>query len=718
MDQLVAGRGPLLPRPSAKALRRAALASGIAAALVAAVAALVPVAAQAATFQFAPKAAYKTGSAPEALAAGDLNGDGKPDIVSANAFESNVSVLINKGDGTFAEQVGYPTGAVPTGVAIADLNGDGKGDIVTADAAENKVSVLINKGDGTFEGKVDYPTGEEPIALAVADVNGDKNADIVTANAQGDTVSVLLGNGKGEFAAPKEFATGKGPVAVAIGDLNGDQSPDIVTANVEDNTVSVLLGNGKGEFAAAQGFTTGKGPVAVAIGDLNGDQSPDVVTANVEDNTVSVLLGNSKGEFAGKKDAEVGKAPTGVALADLNADGRPDIATADANSNTASVLLGKGDGTFAAKQDFATDSGPVALALADINGDGKPDIATANVAENTVTALLNTSVAALETSAGSLSFAPTLFGTKSASQKVTVTNGGSAVLTVNSVTVTVSGSATASKNFSASGCAGSSLAPGGSCSLSVTFGPKEYGSLKGEATIASSAGSKVIKLSGTGLPPAPTVTTGPATEIVGTYVTLTGTVISQGPGTFDFQYGPTAAYGSVTPTLPLASNTLAQQLTSTLSLVPGATYHYRLAATNLQATVNGADHVFTIPPEAPLVRVLKHGRLASVLRRGLKLRLSDTAHVVVKLKLVVGAGAARSAHLISKKSKSKKQVTVGSARVTLAANHGKTVRISFGAVARRKLAGLRRLTLTIKATPSTLGGVAGEAGRASTSLRR
>jgi FG-GAP-like repeat/FG-GAP repeat len=711
MDQFVAGQSRPFPRLSAKALRAGPLAVALAASLAAAVAALLPVSAQAATtFQFAGKVAYATGEAPESVAAGDLNGDGKPDIVTANAVSNSVSVLINKGGGTFEAQVPYTTGTSPTGVAIADLNGDKKPDIVTANSGASTVSVLIGKGDGTFATKQDFATGTAPLGVAVADLNGDGKPDIVTANEGSNSVSVLINEGAGTFKAQVPYPTGTSPTGVAIADLNGDGKPDIVTANEGSNSVSVLINRGDGTFEAQVPYTTGTSPTGVAIADLNGDKKSDIVTANSGANTVSVLIGKGDGTFATKQDFATGTAPLGVAVADLNADGKPDIAVANSEANTASILLGKGDGTFAAKQDFATGTAPQAVALSDLNGDGKPDIVTANFAENSVTALLNTSVAALETSASSLSFPNTLFGTKSKALTVTVTNPGSAVLVINSVAVT--------GNFASSGCSGSSLSPGASCTLSVTFSPKGYGPLKGEATIASSAGSKVIRLSGAGLPPAPLVTTGPANEIVGTYVTLTGAVISQGPGTFYFQYGPTSSYGSVTPTLPLASNTLPQALASTLSLSPGATYHYRLVASNLQATVNGADHVFTIPPEAPLVKVLRHGRLASVLRHGLRLRLSDASHVVIKVRLLVDAQVARSAHLISAKDKRKKKVVVASARVTVAANRGKTVTIRFSAVARRKLAKLGRLKLTINATPATLSGVVGEAAIVSTRIRR
>jgi hypothetical protein len=145
-----------------------------------------------------------------------------------------------------------------------------------------------------------------------------------------------------------------------------------------------------------------------------------------------------------------------------------------------------------------------------------------------------------------------------------------------------------------------------------------------------------------------------------------------------------------------------------LSLLAGTTYHYRIVASNLAGTVYGAGQVFTIPPEAPTLRLLKHGRLASVLRRGLRLRVSETSPASIQLKLLVDARTARAAHLISTHSRRRAKVIVGSARVTVPANRGKTVTVRFGAAARSKLVKLGQLKLTLIATPRTLNGVAGE----------
>jgi len=129
------------------------------------------------------------------VAAGDLNGDGTPDLVLANQNSNSVTVLLGQGDSTFAPGVDYPTGASPWSVAIADLNGDSRPDLVVANHDSNSVSVLMGKGEGTFAAQVDYPTGDSPGSVAVGDINGDGKLDLLLPNMSTyeNTVTVLFG---------------------------------------------------------------------------------------------------------------------------------------------------------------------------------------------------------------------------------------------------------------------------------------------------------------------------------------------------------------------------------------------------------------------------------------------------------------------------------------------------------------------------------------------
>jgi hypothetical protein len=142
----------------------------------------------------------------------DLNGDGKPDIAVANANSLNVGVLLGNGDGTFQPAVAYASGGIDdtNSIAVADVNGDGKPDLLTANvngsSPNGSVGVLLGNGDGTFQTAVTYPSGSNAaLAVAVADLNGDGKPDLVVANCSdrcnghNGVLGVLLGNGDGTF---------------------------------------------------------------------------------------------------------------------------------------------------------------------------------------------------------------------------------------------------------------------------------------------------------------------------------------------------------------------------------------------------------------------------------------------------------------------------------------------------------------------------------------
>ena len=385
-------------------------------------------AAGATTASFASQQTFATGSFPRSVALADVNGDGRPDLAVANEGSNTVSVLLNTTAAgattpTFAAQQTFATGSMPFAVAVGDVNGDGRPDLIVANETSTTVSVLLNTtGAGattpSFATQETFATGSQPISVAVADVNGDGQLDLAVANQSSNTVSVLLNTlapivVAPSFAAQQTFATGSAPQSVAVGDVNGDGRPDLIVAN--DNfagTVSVLLnttaaGSTTPSFAAQQTFATGSFPRSVTVGDLNGDGLPDLIVANVSSNTVSVLLnttaaGATAPSFAAQHTFSTGSCPLSFSLGDVNCDGRPDLLVANDGSSTVSVLLnttaaGATTPSFAAQQTFATGSQPFAVGLADVNGDGLPDLVVANNGSNTVSVLLNTTAAGATT---------------------------------------------------------------------------------------------------------------------------------------------------------------------------------------------------------------------------------------------------------------------------------------------------------------------------------
>ena len=336
--------------------------------------------------KFQPGITYTVGNTPEDVALGDFNGDGNPDLVSANAFDNTLSVLLGRGDGTFLSAPSFTVGNSPDGVATGDFNHDGNLDLVTGDNNDSAVTVLLGRGDGTFV-SANYPVGNSPDSVVVGDFNQDGNLDIATANSGDNTVSILLGRGDGTFLPAVSYAVGNFPDALAVGDFNHDGNLDIVVANYTDNTVSVLIGRGDGTFLPAVFYAVGNSPDALAVGDFNHDGNADIVTANSNDNTVSVLMGRSDGSYLSAVFYAVGNYPDALAVGDFNHDGNLDLVTANNGDNTVSVLLGEGNGSLMAAASYPVGNIPTSVAVGDLNQDGNLDLITADVGNNTLSVL-------------------------------------------------------------------------------------------------------------------------------------------------------------------------------------------------------------------------------------------------------------------------------------------------------------------------------------------
>ena len=334
----------------------------------------------------------------------DLNGDGKADLLLMGVDyannSGNVSVLMNKGDGTFAPKVDYAVTGYPNSVTIVDLNGDGNADIIlrgvnSVTYATDKVSVLINKGDGTFAAKVDFVMAGS--LHTVTDLNGDGKADFIWKGVDYATgngkVSILMSKGDGTFAEKVDYATGGALNTVT--DLNGDGADDLIATGMDysNNTskVSVLLNKGDGTFAAKVDYAI-DGSLS-SVTDLNGDGMADIIVTGMDYATgsgkVSVLLNKGDGTFAAKADYATNSTPNPVTTTDINGDGKADLILMGMDS--VSVLLNKGDGAFAAKADYATNSAPNIVTTTDINGDGKGDIIVTSLdyAISKISVLLN-----------------------------------------------------------------------------------------------------------------------------------------------------------------------------------------------------------------------------------------------------------------------------------------------------------------------------------------
>jgi Bacterial Ig-like domain (group 3)/FG-GAP-like repeat/FG-GAP repeat len=325
---------------------------------------------------------------PRAIAISDMNKDGNVDIVVTT---SDVSVLLGNGDLTFDSPASYSVSGWLNGVSVADLNGDGQPDVITTNTFEHEICVLLNKGSGQLGPVVRYAVEAAPYSIAVADLNSDHSADVVVANngiaGTGGSVTVAFGNGDGSLRAAYSYATnppgiGSQSRAVVTGDFNNDGRTDIATLFAGDS-VTILIADSKYSFQRlgtyVAGNYSGDQVVALAAADVNGDGDLDLVVVGLKQ--VDVLLGKGDGTFQSPKVRTITSGTThGVALADVNGDGKVDLVYtwASAALDDIAVCFGDGDGTFQPPAFYTVGNYPYSVIAVDLNNDQKLDVVTAN----------------------------------------------------------------------------------------------------------------------------------------------------------------------------------------------------------------------------------------------------------------------------------------------------------------------------------------------------
>lgn len=252
-----------------------------------------------------------TGGDAGAVDVGDINGDGIADIAYANFGGGTVTVSLGRtgNPGLWAPAVVETdaAGANPFSVALGDVNGDGRKDVVVANGSSASVSVFFGSATAPYlVNRHDYAAAPasfpDPSNVTLADVNGDGKLDILSVARGPGQISTFLNTGAGLFAGQITTPVGPpgsswDPRAVSVGDINGDGKADVVlaiqwdlNAGVAFNRIAVLYGNNSGSFGSEQDFTVGTQPVATIIGDFNGDGRKDIAVANAASNTVTIML--------------------------------------------------------------------------------------------------------------------------------------------------------------------------------------------------------------------------------------------------------------------------------------------------------------------------------------------------------------------------------------------------------------------------------------------
>jgi hypothetical protein len=332
----------------------------------------------------------------------DFNGDGRKDLLIGD------TLMFGVGDGTFKAGTALPASVqneagLTSSAAVGDLNQDGKLDVVYSGPGTGSgvVQVLLGNGDGTFQIGARYASLTPQQPVTVTDIDGDGNLDIVVGNSglglyvqdSNDNLfpmmQFLLGRGDGTFVGAPVY-TQKVITTFATGDFNADGKPDVLAYSVNNSgpgSLIVLPGDGTGSLGTAVSSAANLAPTKIAAADMNRDGVPDAVLAGTlrAAPMVSVVLNQGKGTFAGERDYPLPDFPDSLAVGDFNGDGNMDVAVgvgAPNASNSAAngvyVLLGQAGGTLSAPVRIDSSVYPVSLAVRDLNGDGRADLVIAD----------------------------------------------------------------------------------------------------------------------------------------------------------------------------------------------------------------------------------------------------------------------------------------------------------------------------------------------------
>ncbi len=334
---------------------------------------------------------HGSGNTPQAVALGDLDGDGRLDAVLANGSANTFTVLKGIAGGGFAAATSIASGVNPRSLTLADLDEDGRLDLLLG--TTGGIQHWRGLGNATFTLVATLDAGTSSRSIVAADLNADGVLDVASANAAANEVQVLIANGSngvptGGFAVAVRYAVGNSPARLLACDVDGNGALDLVSADNSGGTVSVLRGltSGgapNGAFAASVRTTLGGNPSGLAHGDVDSDGRLDLLVTHGGGSTLHVLHGRASGGFT------IASYPTPLtarelALADVDGDGIADAIMVCAATNQIAVLPGTSGGGFGAARTWATGSSPTALAVADLNGDLRPDVVVANTGTATL----------------------------------------------------------------------------------------------------------------------------------------------------------------------------------------------------------------------------------------------------------------------------------------------------------------------------------------------
>ena len=338
---------------------------------------------------FKPYVNFPVGSG-KAVGIGDFNSDGLPDV--AVTTSTQLMVFLQNQDGSLANVTAYAAGSRPESLAVGDVNGDGKTDIVAANYDSNTISVFLQQAEGLFAARVTYVTNSGPDAVAIGDINNDGSADIVVSHWTAANVGVFLQNSPGAIGPMITYPSPQaGYDDIAIADINHDGKNDVIKMNGQglNPNLSVYIQNENGTLASAVSYSvTDCGSFClshgIGTGDVTGDGLTDIVISyggNRSSSKIAVFAQSPDGSLQAPIAYNAYDLPRPVEVADVNRDGRADVLVAHDGWNALSVFIQQNNGTLSDYSLYAvpySNYKPQGLAVGDLNQDGLSDVALAD----------------------------------------------------------------------------------------------------------------------------------------------------------------------------------------------------------------------------------------------------------------------------------------------------------------------------------------------------
>lgn len=347
-----------------------------------------------ATFSICPRyvgiAALAAGASTVALTSADFNEDGIDDLAGATGGDDVLISLgggaAGVGDGSFATHNLFVAGPGVSAVAVGDLNRDGRLDLVAA--TDNGAAVLLGNGtgdvgDGTFGAPTTFSTGGNCSDVELADLNEDGILDIVAANGDSANIAVLLGQGTngvgtGGFAARVTYSAQNGPGFLALNDFNHDGILDVAVSCSVDNRIVIRLGQGaggvgNGTFGPSTSLTTNQEPTDLLTGDFNEGGTVDLVVRCFV--TIQTFEGDGSGGFTltATDPVAVGSI-TEMSVFDFNGDAFPDLLLTNTTRATVDIYPNGSGPEFNLLGSARTLSNPNCVAPGDFDEDGVLDL--------------------------------------------------------------------------------------------------------------------------------------------------------------------------------------------------------------------------------------------------------------------------------------------------------------------------------------------------------